>query len=400
MKANATDACYGLCGREVQKNLEDSAKRLIEQKIDEFELPGFRCLNAHTVTPGGGKITYQGLSDLTVNRAKSIEGINVTWLEEAQTASEKTLEILLPTIFRTRGAEFLASYNPTSEVDAIDEHYGDPTRRPANCVIVDAQFYHNPFFPPELDEQRLDDLKARPNRYGHIWLGDYEPAVEGALVDHAAIQKARLTRELLDDEVQRIVVGIDPAGSSGPTSDKTGIGVAGLLERNKSAVILEDATMRGRPDQWAAEAWRQYDKWGADALVVEKNYGGEMAKNTLVSYRKRQGLPMGRVIEVTATRGKHIRFEPVAERINNGDIFFAGYFVEAERQLCQFTANGFEGTKSPDNADANDTYHVAFTKIKRKTMEVITVSEQSDVYNTDLRGVFTAHTDLLTSFNG
>lgn len=50
--------------------------------------------------------------------------------------------------------------------------------------------------------------------------------------------------------------------------------------------------------------------------------------------------------------------------------------------------------------NANDTYHVAFTKIKRKTMEVITVSEQSDVYNTDLRGVFTAHTDLLTSFNG
>jgi phage terminase large subunit-like protein len=90
-----------------------------------------------------------------------------------------------------------------------------------------------------------------------------------------------------------------------------------------------------------------FDKWEADAIVIEVNQGGDMVRHTLNSVRK--GLP---IIEVRATRGKHVRAEPISALYTLGRISHVGTFPELEDQLCQFTAHGYEGDDSPDRAEA------------------------------------------------
>ena len=92
-----------------------------------------------------------------------------------------------------------------------------------------------------------------------------------------------------------------------------------------------------------------FDKWEADAVVIEKNQGGDMCKYTLQTVRR--SLP---VIEVHATRGKHVRAEPISALYTTGVISHVGSFPQLEDQLCLFTSSGWEGDddKSPDRAEA------------------------------------------------
>ena len=85
----------GVCIREVQKSLKESAKRLIEDKIRTMGVEQhFRILNDHIVTPGNGIILFQGMQDHTAESIKSLEGFDWAWGEEAQTLSERSLEML------------------------------------------------------------------------------------------------------------------------------------------------------------------------------------------------------------------------------------------------------------------------------------------------------------------
>ena len=114
--------------------------------------------------------------------------------------------------------------------------------------------------------------------------------------------------------MRRIVVSVDPAVSNTENSDEHGITVEGLGV-DQRGYVLDDVSMKGSPAQWATRAIATYDKWSADAIVVEKNQGGDMVKHTLDTVRP--GLP---IIEVIATRGKHIRAEPVASLYSFGKI--------------------------------------------------------------------------------
>ena len=105
------DGFRGVCVREVQKSLKESAKRLIEDKIEALEMPGFRVLTDRIITPGDGVILFQGMQDHTADSIKSLEGFDVAWTEEAQTLSSRSLEFLRPTI-RKPGSELWFSWNP------------------------------------------------------------------------------------------------------------------------------------------------------------------------------------------------------------------------------------------------------------------------------------------------
>ena len=113
--------------------------------------------------------------------------------------------------------------------------------------------------------------------------------------------------------------------------------------------LLEDASCYGSPHQWATRSVAMYDKWEADGVVIEKNQGGDMCRHTFATVRK--SLP---IIEVHATRGKHIRAEPISALYSVNRISHVGMFPELENQLCLFTSSGWEGDahKSPDRAEA------------------------------------------------
>lgn len=181
----------GLCCREVQKSLKESAKRLIEIKIEAQGLGAlFEVQEAQIKTPGGGVIVFAGLQDHTSESIKSYEGFDVAWIEEAQTVSARSLNLLRPTI-RSPGSEIWASWNPRFETDAVNSMLRGP-ELPTGAVVVEANWRDNPWFPPELEQERLDCLRQQPEQYDHIWEGGYVTVSEGAYyARHLADAKAQ-----------------------------------------------------------------------------------------------------------------------------------------------------------------------------------------------------------------
>lgn len=166
------------CIREVQKSLQQSAKKLIEDKIQEFGLGShFEVQTGLIKAPGGGEILFQGMQDHTAESIKSLEGINRAWVEEAQTLSERSLVMLRPTI-RAPGSELWFSWNPRRKADPVDKFLRGVKRD--NAILVRANWNHNPWFPDVLEAERLDDLKNNPDQYEHIWEGEYATITEGA----------------------------------------------------------------------------------------------------------------------------------------------------------------------------------------------------------------------------
>jgi phage terminase large subunit len=167
-----------VCIREIQRTLAQSSKRLIEDKIRALGLGrGFRVLHDRIVTPGDGLIIFNGMQDHTAESIKSLEGFQIAWIDEAQVLSARSLQLLRPTI-RAAGSEIWASWNPRRKSDAIDDFFRN--RQPAQAVAVQANWRDNPWFPPELEQERQLDLKLYPDRYRHIWEGDYASSFAGA----------------------------------------------------------------------------------------------------------------------------------------------------------------------------------------------------------------------------
>lgn len=185
----------GLCCREVQKSLKESAKRLIESKIEAHGLGRlFEVQESQIKTPGGGLIVFAGLQDHTSESIKSYEGFDVAWVEEAQTVSDRSLNLLRPTI-RTAGSELWFSWNPRRAVDAVDTMLRGE-ELPTNAVVVRANWNDNPWFPAELEQERQDCLRQQPDQYQHIWEGDYVTVSSGAYFARqlaTARQEGRLT---------------------------------------------------------------------------------------------------------------------------------------------------------------------------------------------------------------
>lgn len=167
----------GLCIREVQKSLDQSAKFLIETKIREYELGGFRILNTHIETPGDGRILFQGMQNHTADSVKSLEGIDWVWIEEAHSLSQRSLDLLLPTI-RKEGSEIWFSWNPEYASDPVDKLFRGEGGPPPNTIIREINYDANPFFPDVLREQMEWDKRRDPDKYAHVWLGGYKQASE------------------------------------------------------------------------------------------------------------------------------------------------------------------------------------------------------------------------------
>ena len=168
-----------LCCREVQKSLKESAKRLLEQKIQEYGVGHlFDVQESQIRTPGGGLIAFAGLQDHTAESIKSYEGFDVAWVEEAQTVSQTSLNLLRPTI-RKPSSELWFSWNPRRKNDPVDTMLRGP-ELPSNAVIIEANWDANPWFPDELTAERLDCLRMQPDQYDHIWEGGYITVADGA----------------------------------------------------------------------------------------------------------------------------------------------------------------------------------------------------------------------------
>lgn len=187
-----------VCIREIQKSLAQSVKQLVQDKIEAFGLAQqFDVLESEIRTPGGGLIVFQGMQNHTAQSIKSLEGFDVAWVEEAQSLSQKSLNLLRPTI-RKEGSEIWFSWNPDNENDPVDKFLR--IRPPPNAIVVKANYADNPWLTTELlDEAEID--KGDPDKFAHVWLGEYAKSVEGAYYADSlrmAEDQGRVTHVTLD----------------------------------------------------------------------------------------------------------------------------------------------------------------------------------------------------------
>lgn len=150
----------------------------------------------------------------------------------------------------------------------------------------------------------------------------------------------------------RIVVAVDPPGSSKRSGAEAGIVVAGrrvAADGLPHCYVLADVSIRGKPEVWASAAVGAYHDWKADALIGEKNYGGEMVERTI------RTVPRGRdvaYVPVDATRGKAIRAQPVSSLYAQGRAHHGGAFPQLEDELCTWDPTAIPVPPSPNRLDA------------------------------------------------
>lgn len=321
-----------VCIREVQKSLKDSAKRLIEDKIEALGVARrFDIQKEQIIAPGGGIIIFQGMQDHTAESIKSLEGFGRAWVEEAQTLSERSLGLLRPTI-REPGSELWFSWNPRRRNDPVDVMLRG-TELPTDAAVVHANWSDNPWFPAELEQERLDCLRTSPEQYDHIWEGGYQRVTEGAY----------FARELADARREGRIgrVAPDPmmhyrAFWDLGVSDHTAIWIAQFVGRQ--IFVLDYCEGQGQPLAY-------YVNW-----LRDKGYGPSRCLMVLPhDGAKRDG--------VTAIKFEdHLRSADfTVQTIKNQGAGAAMQRVEAARRL--FPAISFDEEKCAAGLEALGSYH-------------------------------------------
>lgn len=187
-----------VCLREVQNSIKDSVYQLICDWIERLKLgPMFEITRDEIRGPGGSLCIFRGMKDQNAESIKSLEGYTIAWFEEAQTCSQRSLDLLRPTI-RAPGSELWFTWNPRARTDPIDIFLRQ--KPPRDAVVVRANYDSNPWFPSELEGERLLDETGDEARYRNIWLGDYEDQsdrqlISSKVVDRAMTTKAEVTRQ-------------------------------------------------------------------------------------------------------------------------------------------------------------------------------------------------------------
>lgn len=167
------------CIREVQATIKDSVRELLIQKIQKLGLgKHFEILETEIRGPRGSLIVFKGMQSYNAENIKSLEDFDIAWVEEAQTFSEKSLRLLRPTI-RKEGSEIWFSWNTRFETDAVDKFFFGG-ERPKNSIVVEVNWYDNPWVPQVLIEEKDTDYANDPEMAEHVWGGGYERISAGA----------------------------------------------------------------------------------------------------------------------------------------------------------------------------------------------------------------------------
>lgn len=167
------------CFREVQKSIRDSVHKLLSDQIEDLGLSGaYTILQNEIRGKEGTEIVFSGLSSLTRDSIKSFEGLDIAWVEEAQSVSKRSWDILIPTI-RAPNSEIWASFNPDMDTDNTYQRF--VTNPPPNAKVVKINFDDNPWRSKVLDDERERMKEESPDDYDHIYGGECRPAIEGAI---------------------------------------------------------------------------------------------------------------------------------------------------------------------------------------------------------------------------
>lgn len=158
-----------LCTREFQGSILDSVHRLLCNQIEAMGLSSFYTIQQKSITGRNGtQFIFEGLKN-NVTKIKSMEGVDIVWCEEAENISAFSWDVLIPTI-RKKGSEIWLSFNPADELDETYQRY--VINPPANALVKKVTWRDNPWFPEELEQERLNCKQQNERKYLHIWEGE------------------------------------------------------------------------------------------------------------------------------------------------------------------------------------------------------------------------------------
>lgn len=266
------------CVREVQKSLKNSVKLLVEDKIRSKGLQDhFEILEAEIRTPGGGIIMFTGMQNHTADSIKSLEDFDVAWCEEAQSLSQRSLDLLRPTI-RKPGSELWFGWNPNRPTDPIDMLLRGENP-PKDSIVVEMNFSDNPWLPAELKADLEDDRERDPDKFAHVWGGAYAMNSESRVFRNWSVKKF----DTPSDAVLRF--GADWGFAVDPT-------------------VLVRCWIEGRTLYVDAEAWQvgcEIDNTPAlfDQIEGSRKFliRADSARPETVSYMRRQGFKITEAIK-------------------------------------------------------------------------------------------------------
>jgi phage terminase large subunit-like protein len=340
-------------------------------KVMRLCFPGIKCIphrmDGFEELPNGSQLWFGGLDE--GDRTEKILGQEYATIYAGECSQVPYGSVV---VLRTRlaqpgtGLKLRGFYdlNPTSKKHWTNLEFGEKLDPISLKPLPNPEDYERFFIQPTDNAENLDpsyvkSLANLPEMYKiRFYRGEYSVDIEGALWTSDVIELNR--DEAIDPRdnsalgrFQRIEIGVDPSGAMSKfdiKSDEIGVVVMGRTHGAKGkrkAVLLEDGTLRGGPDEWGKRVAALYKKWRADSVVAEINYGGAMVVSTIKIVD-----PAIKVAVVTASRGKVQRAEPISALTEDNKMAFAGSFPELESQLCNFSKFGYQGDRSPDRADA------------------------------------------------
>jgi len=198
-----------LCTREVQKSIAESVHQLLKDQITALGMNDFYDVQQNYIRgQNGTQISFHGLSGQTATSIKSFEGTTLCWVEEAQTISKRSWDLLEPTI-RAPNSEIWVSFNPDMDTDETFRRF--VTNPPPDSIVVKMNWQDNPWRSTVLDAAREKMRNEDPDNYAHIYEGMCRPAVEGAIY-YKEVSKLRAEGRLCNvpyDPMLKVHVVVD-----------------------------------------------------------------------------------------------------------------------------------------------------------------------------------------------
>lgn len=181
-----------LCAREMQSSLRDSVHQLLRDQIDLMEIPGYRVTDREIRHANGSLFLFEGLRH-NIAKIKSLEGVDICWVEEAERISSRSWQVLIPTIRKT-GSEIWVTFNPDQEEDATYQRFVVHT--PKDTYVQQVNWEDNPWLTPELRAEKDYAYETDPEAAEHVWGGSLRQISEAQIMrDKWIVQEFTVPRD-------------------------------------------------------------------------------------------------------------------------------------------------------------------------------------------------------------
>ncbi|MEO1028163.1 MAG: phage terminase large subunit [Pseudomonadota bacterium] len=299
----------------------------------------------------GSEIHFSGLDDdARTEKLLGREFVSIYFSECSQLGFDSVEMVLTRLAQNLEGVRLKSFYdlNPTTSDHWVHKIFIEGVKPNGEALHNPNDYAHlfmNPTDNPNLSQEYINQLQGLSSlKRKRFLMGEFQTETPGSMWTREMLERARKNETPPLEEMTRIVVAVDPSGS---VNDEIGITVVGKCQR-RLYHILEDASFKGSPNEWAQKVITLFNDYQADKIVAEVNYGGDMVEATIQNAAQR---PMP-VKKITASRGKHVRAEPISALYEKGLVSHQVEFEKLEEQMMQMTPEGYQGSGSPDRLDS------------------------------------------------